>query len=172
MKIILTNVASESTTSIDDKIRQTAESVFEKMIVDHPELEGKLSVDNYDIEAIVKVRVDGMADTQLIFTDRMLTPEIPEILTLLPTFDANGKLEGTEDNLNDSFQAPIADLMAELPEDEIESEYDTEGLPVVSVEELDLLKSITFKLDEENFLEQYFNDGVLVAELVTRAIPE
>lgn len=157
MKIVLKDVPVKG---IDKKIESTVYSVLEKAkVLDQ--------IEGYTVtaEVLVNIHVAGAEEPKHLFTDRMLFGK-PEILTVLPEFDENNRLVGTEDNRDISFEAVANDLSKELPEVAVPSQFNIEDLELMSVTTAGDLAEKVYKHKDGFTVIQYERTGVgLVGEL-------
>lgn len=158
MKIVLKDV---DTSMLSENIETVIQSVLGKLGVEN-EIEGfSISAD-----VLVKFNLIGSEEPMFIYTDRVILGQ-PEIFTVVPEFDEDGRLVSMQDNENETFEALAERLSHELPSVAIESEFDDQELELSSEEvTTDLTEAVYLHKDGRKVI-RYYRDGVgLVAELV------
>lgn len=158
MKIVLKDV---DTSMLSENIETVIQSVLEKLGVEN-EIEGfSISAD-----VLVKFNLIGSDEPMHIYTDRVILGQ-PEIFTVVPEFDEDGKLVKVEDNENETFEALAERLSHELPTVAIESEFDDRDLTLINKEVTADLMEVTYSHIDGRKVIRYYRDNVgLVAELV------
>lgn len=160
MKIVLKD---EKVNDLGRKVEQVVSSVLEKMDAS--------SIQGYSINAdiLVEFKVGDKEEGQYLFTDRIILGQ-PEILTVVPEFDANGNLVGSEDNMEETFEALAASLTRELPTEAVESEFDNDDLTVVSTTVASDLKEVVYNHKDGRIIIRYYRKDVgLVGEISAEA---
>lgn len=158
MKIVLKDV---DTSMLSENIEEVVKSVTEKLGVSE-------EVEAFTISAdvLVKFHLVGTEEPMYIHTDRDILGQ-PEIFTVVPEFDENGKLVSMADNENETFEALAKSLSRELPTVAIESEFEDTDLTEFHVEEGGDLKEVMYDHKDGRKIIRYYRMGVgLVAEMV------
>lgn len=157
MKIVLKDV---NTSMLSENIEEVVKSVIEKLGVSEEVEKFSISADVY-----VKFHLVGTEEPMFIHTDRDLLGQ-PEIFTVVPEFDENGRLLSMEDNENETFEALAKSLSQELPTVAIESEFNDSDLTVFQSNEGGDIKEVIYDHKDGFKVIRYERAGVgLVAEM-------
>lgn len=157
MKIVLKDV---DTSMLSENIEEVVRSVIEKLGVSE-------EVEAFSISAdvLVKFHLVGTEEPMYIHTDRDLLGQ-PEIFTVVPEFDENGKLISMADNEKDTFEPLAKSLSNELPTVAIDSEFEDTDLTEFHTEEGGDIKEVVYDHKDGCKVIRYYRAGVgLVAEM-------